>query len=104
MRFRWRNPFRRKPNPPGRFRPRKYVIRFNIGGKPYYMVWDAWERAEDGQWVILTQEQMANAVQIWIASDSYVTVGRSGANVAVFKTGAIEEFEVLDFSYFESDV
>jgi hypothetical protein len=80
------------------------MIRFNIGGKPYYMKWDAWERNSNDQWVVLTQEEMAQAIQEWIASDSWVTVGRSDANVAMFRTGAIEEFEVIDNSYFEMDL
>ena len=106
MRIRWPRWFRRKEREQPRtiLRRQQYMIRFIIGGKPYYMKWDAWERDSTGHWVMLTQEQMAVAILEWIKSDTHIVVGRSGANVAMFKTSSIEEFEVIDNSYFDLDV
>lgn len=99
--------FRRKPKiTRARPTPTKYMISLVIGGKKYYMVWDAWVQGDDGTWHILDQLDIAVAVEEWIKGhpNDYVRVYRSGGNVAVWRVGAIDEFEVVDSFTFDLDI
>jgi hypothetical protein len=78
------------------------LIRLHVGGVIYYITEPAWERLDDGTWVMLTQAQMAQAVELWVRSDSYLHVARGGADVSVIHTRAIEHYEVIDNSYFRA--
>lgn len=85
--------------------PVQYTIFFNVGGKRYYMVWDAWVLTDDGTWELLSAEQMARAVEYWLQDNAaYAHVARSGGNVSVIRTPAIDEFEVIDNTTFQQDV
>jgi len=96
--------FRRKPKTEARRKPQTYTIFFTVGGKKYYMIWDAWERADTGEWVKLTQHEMALAFEYWATDQGFRIVGRSDANVAGIRGKAIDEYEVIDNSYFQMDV
>lgn len=97
--------FRRKPRIT-RIRPipTKYTIFFTVGGKKYYLVWDAWVQADDGTWELLDQAQMSYAVEYWIKDNSYAHVSRSSGDISVIRTASIDEFEVIDNSTFRNDI
>lgn len=96
---------RRKPRiTRARPTPVHYTIFFTVGGKKYYMVWDAWVRTDDGRWELLTAEQMARAVEYWIKDNTYAHVARSGGNVSVIHTSAIDEVEVISNAWFEKEL
>lgn len=103
---RWRS--RHPRNPPrvvnGTLAPRQYTVFFTIGGKKYYMLWDAWVQDDNGTWTLLTAEQMSHAVEAWVRSANYIHVARSGGNVAAFHTSSIDEWEVIDNSEFNMDL
>lgn len=84
--------------------PTKYTIFFTVGGKKYYMVWDAWVRNDDGTWELLTAEQMSRAVEYWLKDNTYAHVARSGGNVSMIRTAAIDEFEVVNNETFQDEV
>jgi len=100
----WRGWFHRKSKPVAKFRPRKYTIFFRVGGYRYYMIWDAWERADDGQWVVLTQEEIGLAFVLWAEAQGFRVVGRGDSDVGGIRGSEIEEYEVVDNSYFRLDI
>lgn len=97
--------FRRKPRiTRARPTPVRYTVFFTVGGKKYYMVWDAWIRTDDGTWELLTAEQMAHAIEFWVKDNTYVKLARSGGRVSVIHTTAIDEYEVIDNATFQQDL
>jgi hypothetical protein len=96
--------YRRKPKiTRSRETATKYTIRFKVGGEKYYMVWDAWVPLDGGGWELLTPDQMACAVEYWIKDHTYVRLQRSGGDVSVIRTAAIDEYEVIDNNTFRNE-
>lgn len=82
----------------------EYTIYFVIGGKKYYMVWDAWVEDDDGTWHLLTSEQMARAFESFVRENEYIHVSRGPVGTAVFHASSIDEWEVIDGKAFQFDI